>query len=190
MTPVVSLYGLYDKAIKKKYPIFDKNIREYLGNKGINKNIYKTLLDPKERKNFFYYNNGVTLICEKMYGIETKNVAVNMDAAFKVDNPQIVNGCQTVNSIYEALKNINPNNLEEEFKDTFVMLKVLEIKKEDFESEDLYKNIVRYNNSQNSINEKAFVANSAQFLRLQKEFENKGFLLLVKQSDKNKFATK
>ncbi len=190
LTPVVSLYRLYDKAIKKKYPIFDKNIREYLGNKGINKNIYKTLLDPNERKNFFYYNNGVTLICEKMHGIETKNVAVNMDATFKVDNPQIVNGCQTVNSIYEALKNINPSILEEEFKDTFVMLKVLEIKKEVFESEDLYKNIVRYNNSQNSINEKAFVANSAQFLRLQNEFEKKGFLLLVKQSDKNKFVTK
>ena len=39
-----------------------------------------------------------------------------------------------------------------------------------------------------SINEKAFVANTEMFFRMQREFESKGFLLLVKQSDKNKFS--
>lgn len=61
----------------------------------------------KVRKNFFYYNNGITVICDRMTKIVTQPSDYNMNAAFTIDNPQIVNGCQTVNSIYEALKNID-----------------------------------------------------------------------------------
>lgn len=188
LTPVVSIYRLYRESIERSYPIFDKNIREYLGNKGVNKSIYTTLLDAEDRKNFFYYNNGITIICDKMSKINTQISDYNMNAFFTIDNPQIVNGCQTVNSIYEALKNIEPSTLEREFKDTFVMLKILEIDREDTKEDCLYKNIVKYNNSQNSIDEKTFVANTDIFVRLQREFAEKGFLLLIKQSDKNKFA--
>lgn len=190
LTPVVSVYRLYRDSIEKGYPIFDKNIREYLGNKGVNKSIYRTLLDEEDRKNFFYYNNGITVICDKMTKIVTQPSDYNMNAVFTIDNPQIVNGCQTVNSIYEALKNIDPNKLEKEFKDTFVMLKILEIDRDDNADSKLYKDIVKYTNSQNSIDEKTFVANKDTFIRLQNEFEAKGFLLLIKQSDKNKFANK
>lgn len=190
LTPVVSVYRLYRDSIEKGYPIFDKNIREYLGNKGVNKSIYQTLLDEDDRKNFFYYNNGITVICDRMTKIVTQPSDYNMNAAFTIDNPQIVNGCQTVNSIYEALKNIDPDNLEKNFKDTFVMLKILEINREDSGDDKLYKDIVKYTNSQNSIDEKTFVANTDTFIRLQNEFEAKGFLLLIKQSDKNKFANK
>lgn len=188
LTPVVSIYRLYRESIEKGYSIFDMNIREYLGNKGVNKNIYTTLLDPEERKNFFYYNNGITVICDKMSKITTQPSEYNINAVFKIDNPQIVNGCQTVNSIYEALKNVDPTVLEKEYKDSFVMLKILEIDRENSIEDILYKNIVKYNNSQNAIDEKTFVANTDIFNRLQIEFEKKGFLLLIKQSDKNKFA--
>ena len=188
LTPVVSIYRLYRDSIERGYPIFDMNIREYLGNKGVNKNIYMTLLDAEDRKNFFYYNNGITIICDKMSKIETQPSEYNMNAIFKIDNPQIVNGCQTVNSIYEALRNVDPIMLEREYKDTFVMLKILEIDRDNSEEDILYKNIVKYNNSQNAIDEKTFVANTDIFNRLQIEFEKKGFLLLIKQSDKNKFA--
>lgn len=190
LTPVVSIYKLYKNALENSYPIFDKNIREYLGNKGINKNIYKTLLNKDDRKNFFYYNNGITVICDKMGKIETKKSNNNMNVKFQIHDPQIVNGCQTVNSIYEALKNINDENLEKEFKDTFVMMKILEINRDDNKDDQLYKDIVKYTNSQNSIDEKTFVANNNIFNRLQNEFEAKGFLLKIKQSDKNKFSSK
>lgn len=189
-TPVISIYRLYRDAIEHNYPIFDKNIREYLGNKGVNKNIYQTLLDVNERKNFFYYNNGVTMICDKMHTTSTQSNNPRMNACFTVDNPQIVNGCQTVNSIYEAMNNIEANSLEKEFQDCFVMMKILEIDRSNQGQNELYTNIVKYNNSQNAIDEKTFVANSALFLRLQDEFEKKGFILLIKQSDKNKFSKK
>ena len=188
-TPVSSIFRLYRDSIEKNYPIFDMNIREYLGNKGVNKKIYETLLDPEDRKNFFYYNNGITMICDKMSSVETRSFGNNINAVFNVKNPQIVNGCQTVNSIYEALKNVDPRELEQNYKDTFVMLKILQINRVNEYEEILYKNIVTYNNSQNSIDEKTFVANNSTFNRLKTEFESKGFLLLIKQSDKNSYST-
>lgn len=53
LTPVASVYKLYREAKEKAYPLFDKNIREYLGNKGANKKMYKTLMNVEDRKNFF-----------------------------------------------------------------------------------------------------------------------------------------
>lgn len=190
-TPVVSVFKMYEAAIKDGYPIFDKNIREYLGNRGVNKNIYNTLINQEDRKNFFYYNNGITIICDKIDSPITKAQAnSNLSVSFNIHNPQIVNGCQTVNSIYEVLKNINPSELYSQFKDTFVMLKILQIDRKSDDQQVLYRNIVKFNNSQNSIDEKTFVSNNGIFSRLQTEFENKGFLLLIKQSDKNKYTNK
>lgn len=189
-TPVTSIFRIYRDALEKNYPIFDMNIREYLGNKGVNKKIYETLLDKEDRKNFFYYNNGITLICDTMTSPTSQPRGNNINVSFNVTNPQIVNGCQTVNSIYEALKNEDPNNLEKEYKDTFVMLKILQIDRKNESEQELYKNIVTYNNSQNSIDEKTFVSNTSIFNRLKTEFEDKGFLLLIKQSDKNTFKNK
>lgn len=187
-TPVVSVFKMYEDALKQGYPIFDKNIREYLGNTGVNKNIYNTLMSQNDRKNFFYYNNGITIICDKIDSAVTKiHAGTNLSVSFSIHNPQIVNGCQTVNSIYEVLKNTNPTELYNQFKDTFVMLKILQIDRINDNQRTLYQNIVKYNNSQNSIDEKTFVSNQSIFNRLQNEFEKRGFLLLIKQSDKNKF---
>ena len=70
------------------------------------------------------------------------------------------------------------------------MLKILVIDRTSDDESKLYKNIVKYNNSQNKIDEKTFAAITSDFLRLQEEFEKKGFLLLIKQSDKNKYVKK
>ncbi len=186
LTPVVTLYRMYREAKEKGYPLFDANIREYLGNnKGINKSIYNTLMNPEDRKNFFYYNNGITVVCSHMSSSRTTPNGLQ----FEVNNPQVVNGCQTVSTIYEALNDSNQDTLENDYKNTFVLVKVLQVDSS-VEQEILYKNIVTYNNSQNAIDQKTFVANSSEFLRLQRDFEQKGFLLLIKQSDKNKFSNK
>ena len=187
--PVITIYRMRKLSYEKGYPLFNENIREYLGNKGINKKIYTTLMDENERKNFFYYNNGITMICDDISKINTTGLG-NYNASITIKNPQIVNGCQTVNSIYEALSMCNSDDLEEQFKDCFVMVKILKVDQSDENSLILKENIVRYNNSQNSIDEKTFVANNDIFKRVQKSFETKGFLLLIKQSDKNMFTNK
>ena len=63
------------------------------------------------------------------------------------------------------------------------MVKILQIDMTDAEQQRISKNIVTYNNSQNSLDEKQFVANNELFQRLKAEFADKGFLLLTKQSD-------
>lgn len=188
LTPVNVLYDLYQNAKKQSYPIFDDNIRDFLGSKGnINKNIKNTLLNEQDRNKFFYYNNGITVICEDIQTVETGATAVdsNCNAYFNVKNPQIVNGCQTVSTINEVLDQFPDSTRPNEFKNTYVMVKFLKINDK---NKDLYKEIVRFNNSQNSIDEKTFTANKNEFIRIQTEFERRGFLLLIKQSDKYKYS--
>lgn len=176
MAKINDIYNLYKDATDKKYPLFEENIREYLGGtSGINKGIINTLRDKDQRGNFFYYNNGITIIC-KSAKADSKEI--------KIENPQIVNGCQTVNSIYEVLKNdINPY---ETFGDVYVMVKILILEKKDTQ---FYKNIVKYTNSQNSINDKNFGASLQPFFTIQEKLQNYGIILNVKQSDKYQFKS-
>lgn len=191
MLPVATLYRALVLSDREKYPIFDANIREYLGKgKSVNKKIISTLEDKDERKKFFFFNNGITIICAKA---ESRTESSRLK--IKLFDPQIVNGCQTVSSIKYVLENMSQDSLEKEFADTFVMAKILEIPRQTEESdalqmEALRKDIVRYNNSQNSIDEKTFTARNDRFIRLQTEFAKYGFLLLLKQSDQNTFSNK
>ena len=82
---------------------------------------------------------------------------------FEVFDPQIVNGCQTVSTIYDTLSSLPPSTLDREFENTYVMVKILKIPSNDSSLKELYKNIVRYNNSQNTITEKTFTAKSDVF---------------------------
>lgn len=187
LTPVTVVYRMLKTAKEKQYSLFSENIREYLGTSGaVNKKIAETLKNPAERNNFFFYNNGITMIVEDI-GTFTKTGDTGV---FDVNNPQIVNGCQTVNTIFETLNSLPESRLDKDFENTFVMIKILKIPTNDEAKKELYKNIVTYNNSQNAINEKTFAAATDLFRRLQMEFEGKGFLISIKQSDKYSFKNK
>lgn len=123
---VVDLYKIYEEAVKMNYELFEENIREYLGTRGVNNGIIKTLRSKTDRENFFYYNNGVTIICEKCETLKGTEASVDSKNlyGFKLINPQIVNGCQTVNSIAEVLSHYSDDNLQKEFDKTFVLVKV------------------------------------------------------------------
>lgn len=170
MAKVSDVFRLWQDAESKQYPLFEENIREYLGGtSGINKGIITTLKDPDERGNFFYYNNGITVICDKAKA-DAKSI--------NIDNPQIVNGCQTVNSIAEVLK--LESNPDTSFSDVYVMVKILVLQNK---KTSFYRDIVRYTNSQNSINEKVFGATLQPFFTIQEKLKNFGILTAVKQSD-------
>ncbi len=189
VTPVYELYKMLLAAEAKGYSIFEKNIREYLGNNLINNAIVNTLKHPIERKNFMYYNNGITIVCKK---IETSIIdnATSL-RVLPLVNPQIVNGCQTVNSIKKVLESFSGSDVKSEYKNVYVMVKALVVDDMDDEKNiAFYRNVVRYTNKQNAIQEKAFVSNMDAFYRIQDEFEKRGFLLLVKPSDKNTYKSK
>lgn len=187
ITPIIEIYNLYQEAEKKNYPLFEENIREYLGigsKTSINSGIINTLKDENERKNFLYYNNGITITCSE---VESDKQDRNK-RILPLVQPQIVNGCQTVNSIIEVLKDYSPEEIESQFSDVYLMVKALKIpnlnKKE---NKEFANNVVKYTNRQNAISEKAFASNINKFYRFQDEFKKRGFILLVKPSDKNKY---
>lgn len=186
VTPVFELYKMILEAEKKDYAIFEKNIREYLGRTPINTGIIETLKSKSERKNFIYYNNGVTIICQNINSdyMDTSSGLRRVPLV----NPQIVNGCQTVESIKKVLENLPENIIREEYKSVYVMVKALVIEdRDDKKNNDFFENVVKYTNRQNAISDKAFASNMDVFERMQQEFERRGFLLLVKPSDKNRY---
>lgn len=182
MTPIIELYEMNRQAIYKEYQLFEENIREYLGKSSINNGIIRTLKNKNERKNFFYYNNGVTIICENTE--KSSGSSYNV----KLKQPQIVNGCQTVNTIYQVLKDYPDAERKTEFDNVYVMTKILIFNKDIEEKKpNFYKDIVKYTNRQNSIKDDAFGASNDLFINIQKRIKERGFLLLVKPSDRVKF---
>lgn len=75
-------------------PVFDDNIRGFLGIKdnNVNKDIQKTIIEGRSGE-FCLLNNGVTIIVDEITG-------AGMDIT--LSNYQIVNGCQTSNVLYEC----------------------------------------------------------------------------------------
>lgn len=188
MVPVAQFYNMMKKAKDNGYNLFDENIRDYLGSNGkINSKIKETLNNEKDRKYFVYYNNGVTVVCSSL---SKTSENVNGNQKLLISNPKIVNGCQTVSTIFEVLNNYYMcNDNLDCFNDVYVMSKFLDASSIGDQKEEITKNIVQRNNSQNSIDISIFNIRKKELQRIQSEFKEKGFLLLIKQSDKNTFSS-
>lgn len=170
---------------KHQSAIFEANIRDYFKRSDLNSKIIATSADENESKFFWSYNNGLTMTCSKVEEMPNNK--------YKLHNLQIVNGCQTSNAIYLALKNkerINEFNLKiaegkeltktekDEFNkieklqfknNTSLLVKIIETKNEDF----IYK-ITETTNSQTPIKAFSLKANDDIQKLIEKYFENNG----------------
>ena len=112
--------------------IFESNVRDYQGSVVVNTGIRKTL-ENRESENFWYLNNGVTIITPK---------AVMAGKQLTIEDPQIVNGLQTSHEIYQYFSQLENHEADERA----VLARV--ICEEDEEARD---RIIRATNSQTSI---------------------------------------
>jgi hypothetical protein len=112
--------------------IFESNVRDYQGSVVVNTGI-KNTLSNKNSDNFWYLNNGVTIITPK---------AVSAGKQLTIEDPQIVNGLQTSHEIYRYF-----SELEEPVVDERAIL-VRIICEKDEEARD---RIIRATNSQTAI---------------------------------------
>ncbi|GGB55329.1 hypothetical protein GCM10011502_30330 [Oceanisphaera marina] len=112
--------------------IFESNVRDYQGSVVVNTGIRKTL-ENRESENFWYLNNGVTIITPK---------AVMAGKQLTIEDPQIVNGLQTSHEIYQFYSQLESHEGDERA----VLVRV--ICEEDEEARD---RIIRATNSQTSI---------------------------------------
>lgn len=134
------------------------NVRGYLEGTTFNKNIKETL--DKNYNNFFMFNNGVTIIAEEIIS-EPKNS--NEKYLFTIKNFQIVNGGQTIRTIFAYMEDIKNENKSFYYRNTFVLLRLFKIEKES----GLKNEIAEYTNSQNQIS--AYDLKSVDSIQIQIE---------------------
>jgi len=152
---VVELADLFDKYGDN---LLDQNIRKYLGlsTNRVNTAIKDTLLSEK-RENFYFYNNGITMVCSKFSynGLQSDNWIV------KVNDLQIINGGQTCKTILYTVK----NNPAIDYSNAYVLVRLYELSGEGMDS--LITDVTIATNSQNPVDLRDLRANDD----LQKRFE-------------------
>jgi hypothetical protein len=112
--------------------IFESNVRDYQGSVVVNTGIRKTLGNV-DSENFWYLNNGVTIITPK---------AVLAGKQLTIEDPQIVNGLQTSHEIYQHFITMSDHTGD----DRAVLVRVI-----CEENEEARDRIIRATNSQTSI---------------------------------------
>ncbi|TAE76023.1 MAG: abortive phage infection protein [Bacteroidetes bacterium] len=128
------------------FSLFFKNVRNPLLQSQFNDDIKKTALE--ESNLFWYYNNGITAITSLLPEIGKKAEKIT------VTGLQIINGSQTVYSIYHAYENASPTQRLKMDNEAFITFRLL---KSGGKSFDL--NVTRYTNSQNPVQDRDFCAN-------------------------------
>ncbi len=130
--------------------LFARNIRGFLGDGGlINKGISNTIV--KEPEHFFYYNNGITILCER-----AEKTSRNGRDILRVDNPQVINGQQTTRML--------ANNLAGARKAS-VLVKVIQVPPESKQRDgfdDLLSQVVAGTNRQNAVTPSDLMSNDRQ----------------------------
>lgn len=150
--------------------LFDLNVRYYLERSAVNRQIINTLKEDIGRKNFYLFNNGVTISCEG-WGIPTtpkKNKAEQSieGPVMTLRKPQIINGCQTVISIHRAYHQLESEyerrHLEE---NCLVPVRIIQTNNREI----LYQ-VVTASNNQNKMSPRNLHSNSREQRNLQKKF--------------------
>ena len=154
--------------------LLERNIRRYLGLQGnrVNEAIRLTLETP-ERSNFYFYNNGITLTCDKF----SYNALQEGDYQVKVENLQIINGGQTCMTIFQTMRQAT---LLLEPTEAYVLLRLYQLPSD---NEDLVQKITFATNSQNPVDLRDLRANDEIQRRLEIDISQLGFSYRRKRSD-------
>lgn len=151
---VVDLANLFETFGDR---LLEQNIRKFLGlsKNRVNQQISQTLLS-NNRDNFYFYNNGITMVCSKFL----HNGFTASDLNVKVEDLQIINGGQSCKTIQHTISQ-NPNI---DYSKSYVLVRLYELDKED---EQLITDITIATNSQNPVDLRDLRANDS----IQKKLE-------------------
>lgn len=112
--------------------LFEANVRDYEGETTVNRSIQSTLEKHDENVDFWWLNNGVTIVAHR---VQPANKLLELES------PQIVNGLQTSHEIYKRGRNASasPENRS-------VLVKIIQA-----EDDRIRDRIIRATNSQTSL---------------------------------------
>lgn len=162
--------------------LFQKNIRQVLGNTDVNEEIENTL--TKKQASFWYFNNGITIICDS---IEKSKLGGNSRdfGQFSLKNVAIVNGAQTVSTIGKFSK--KTENEQRELEKVKVHLRIISLKET---PEKFGEEVTKTNNRQNRIENRDFVSQDPEQLRIKTELSIEGIDYSIMRSESFKTTNK
>ncbi len=139
--------------------LLERNIRRYLGlhTNRVNAAIHETLQDPGKSDNFYFFNNGITVVCDKF----DYNAFQKADYKVQLKNMQVINGGQTCKTIQETLNDAGPGMIGES---AYVMIRVYQLAET---HKDFIRDITYATNSQNPVDLRDLRSND----ELQKQLE-------------------
>jgi hypothetical protein len=133
--------------------LFQKNVRQSLGlSNAVNKGIKNTIYSDRHR-DFFFFHNGITAICNKM---ERK------DSKLHLHGISVVNGCQSLNTILSCSERVKT------LTDTSVLFRFYEIPQRDRADK-----ISIFTNSQSAVKPRDLRSNDRRVLNLKRAYEQK-----------------
>jgi hypothetical protein len=150
--------------------LFAKNIRGYLGSTDINESMSETII--KEPHNFWYYNNGITIVCN-----DAKRESKEGQDILKIEGAQVINGQQTTRTLQHN-----------ESSKTNALVKIIKIPRspdDDSNYDRLVNTIVRATNWQNAISPSDLVSNDYIQVYLERELRKRGYQYIRKKMSKS-----
>ncbi|HFF6230320.1 TPA: AIPR family protein [Stenotrophomonas maltophilia] len=156
--------------------LLERNIRRYLGLHGnrVNEGI-RTTLHSTTPENFYFFNNGLTLVCDKF----TYNALQQGDFQVKVKNLQIVNvgqSCMTILKTAEELEKAGQSLPVQ----ASVLVRLYELTSD---NDDVVLQITHATNSQNPVDLKDLRANDAKQQQLEQSIQDLGYTYRRKRMD-------
>ncbi len=123
--------------------LLEKNIRRYLGlnRNRVNEAIQETLLGDN-KDNFYFKNNGITMVCRKF----SYNALQEKNWDMIAEDLQIINGGQTCKTIEQTIE----NNADKDFSQVYVLIRLYELSADE-DNESLINEITLATNSQNPV---------------------------------------
>lgn len=154
-----SLYELYGYR-----GVFSQNLRYYVKSAKVDENIIESMQEHPD--NFWYFNNGIILICEDYLISETSIVLRKFS---------IINGGQTTKLIGETEFN----------KDFFLQCKIIKNKYLDEDERlEFISDVAEASNTQKPIKNKDLIANRIEQRLLKKQMANEGVYCQIKRGEK------
>ncbi len=158
--------GLFGVA---SFRLFARNVRGFLGRTDINQGMQGTL--EKEPEFFWYYNNGVTIICDDAERIQRGGQDV-----LRVHNPQVINGQQTTRTLAAVGRT---------GRHASVLVRVIRVSRDVDEGperfEQLVTKIVAATNWQNAIRTSDLMANDRQQIAIERALRPVGYWYVRKR---------
>lgn len=166
-TDVVSWFESYGNRL------FAENLRFGIEKSDVNDGIISTA--QSEPDNFWYYNNGITAICDK-FGKQPIGGPDTGSGVFDVTRISVINGAQTITSLARATQHGGAD-----LSRVRIHLRVISL---DGTADDFSEKVTSANNTQNDLSPVDFIAADQNQDRIRKEAAALGLVYAYRRGDK------